>query len=79
MISHIDLDDLPLLATASQFPVDPHMWSCKDPHRLDILVSMILGKGLLGLNLPSIRLLQINDNYFALVNPFVPSQATITA
>lgn len=59
MIAHIDLNDLPLLTTASQFPVNLHLWSGKDPHRLDILVSMILGKGLLGLNLPSIRILQI--------------------
>jgi len=57
MISHTDLDDLPLLTTASQFPVNLHLWSGKDPHRLDIPVSMILGKGLFGLDLPNIRLL----------------------
>jgi len=55
VVNHIDLNDLPLLATASQFPVNPHLWSGKDPHRPCLLGQVILGKGLLGLNLPKIR------------------------
>jgi hypothetical protein len=58
MIAHIDLNDLPLLTTASQFPVNLHLWSGKDPHRPNFLELVILGKGLYGLNLPYLRLLK---------------------
>ena len=50
--------NLPLLATAPQFPVNPHLWSGKDPHRPDLLGSVILGEGLCGLDLPHLRLLK---------------------
>ena len=56
MIAHIGLLGLPLLATAPQFPVNPHLWSGKDPHRPDLLGSVILGEGLCGLDLPHLRL-----------------------
>ena len=49
----------PLLATAPQFPVNPHLWSGKDPHRPDLLGSVILGEGLCGLDLPHLRLLNL--------------------
>ena len=46
---------LPLLATASQFIVHRHLWLSNDAHRPSISLLVILGKGLLGLGLPSIR------------------------
>lgn len=49
--------DLPLLATAPQFPVNLHLWSGKDPHRPCLREQVILGEGLLGLDLPNLRLL----------------------
>jgi len=67
MIAHIDLNDLPLLATASQFPVNLHLWSGKDPHRPNFLELVILGKGLYGLNLPYLRLL----NFWTVFNEVI--------
>ena len=62
MIAHIGLG-LPLLATAPQFPVNPHLWSGKDPHRPDLLGSVILGEGLCGLDLPHLRLLNLTPEF----------------
>lgn len=67
MITHIDLNDLPLLATAPQFPVNLHLWSGKDPHRPDLLGSVILGEGLCGLDLPHLRLL----NFWTVFNEVI--------
>lgn len=57
MVAHIGHHGLPLLATAPQFPVNRHLWSVNDPYRPRLLGRVILGVGLLGLDLPNIRLL----------------------
>ena len=76
MITHIDLNDLPLLATAPQFPVNLHLWSGKDPHRPDLLGSVILGKGLCGLNLPHLRLLNF---WLGVLRGYLPANLDFTA